>query len=110
MISLVRGILRRKCHIEHVMKEPIQYVADVADRHLVIEIFDRVRCPECMSVAQGKELIPVNIAGRVYWHDGRKSVPVGVVVRRFWRSDGSTLFKIRFWPRFIEITAISIIA
>ena len=51
IISLVRGIVRWKSHIEHPVKEPIQYVANVANRHVVIGTFDRVRLPQCMSVA-----------------------------------------------------------
>jgi hypothetical protein len=57
------------------MKEPIHYITNVADRHLVIEIFNWVRFPQRMSVAQRKELLPVNVAWLVYWHDGKKRVP-----------------------------------
>lgn len=77
---MVRRVVRWESHIEHAMKEPIHYITNVADGHLVIEIFNRVRFPQCMSVAQRKELLPVNVARLVHWHDGRKRVPARAVV------------------------------
>ena len=44
-MSLIRGIVPWKRDVEHPMKEAVHYVTNVADSHLVVETFHRVRFP-----------------------------------------------------------------
>ena len=92
-MPLIRGIVPWKRDIEHSMEEAIHYVTNVADSDLVVETLDRVRFPQRMSVVQGDELLPVNIAGSSYWHGGKERVLVGVA---FWR-----IGRIRMWSGLI---------
>ena len=53
------------------MEKAVHYVTNVADSYSVVETLHRVRFPQRMSMVQGDELLPINIAGSIYWH-GRK--------------------------------------